>query len=1532
MFWLLGILVSMGWHTRVHGGQVSVGNAVFRDANGDGRYDAGEGVPNVEVQIFTSGTDPSVGTPVATTFTDSAGKYLFLLLDDGQYFVHIPASEFQLGGDLVSMLSLWGGAGEGADDDVGEDGLDEFAPALTGISTADFAVAANEAPTGATGETGFDSASDDLDDANTDLTIDLGFFMPVGVGNLVFIDTDGNGHADPGEGVPGVIVRLFRDGDDPELAIPVSEVTTDTAGQFLFLDIPEGDYFLQVPASEFGGGHPLHGATALPGTTPAADDDAGDDTIDSGDPAVAGARSGVFNLTAFNAPTNGVETGTAGDFDDFADDSIDLTRDLGFALPANWVGVGNLVFIDADGNGHADPNEGIDEIVVQLFNDGDDPQSATPVAEQVTANGGLYFFGNLQPGSYFVHVPASQFAANGPLEGMLSLPGADNGFYDDDGGEDGQDAEDPSATGVSSLVFQLAVGTEPVASTIETGEASYADDFFDNAADLTIDFGFREAVQTTMGVGNLVWVDANSNSHYDAGEGVAGVALQLFRAVDDPQIGTPVASTVTAANGSYSFANLPPDSYYIRIPASQFAAGGPLHGKQSLPGNGDDDGLDDDVDENGLDAADPDLNGLLSTTFTLGNNQEPVDGGTETGFNAVSDNTDDNNTDLTIDLGFEAASPPLLSIGNLVFFDANNNGRADTGEGIDGVAVWLFHENDDPATSVPFLTTETANGGQYLFSGLVEGKYRAFIPPAEFLAGESLEGKISMPGAGVDVGFDDNVEEDGIDGPFPELSGVQSGLIHLQNNLEPIDAGNEKGLFASSDNGDDNNGDLTIDFGFILNCPTLSMAPPSLDDGIIGIAYAATLTGSGGQEPYTWSVDGALPPGLSLSPSGLLSGTPTLAGSWSFSVRVIDGAGCSKVASYSMTIFQTMSLGNLVFVDSNWNGIHDGGEGISGVTLELYHGSDTPGSDPPVATTTSAGGGLYLFTNVVPGDYVVHVPKEMFEAGGPLSGKASLPGVSAGTDDDYGEDGQDAADPAVTGVSTAAFTLANNWAPTDGGIESGIQASSDNADDANGDLTVDFGFREPPRPSAFVAWQAQNPLSGSNGPDDNPDADGSSNLLEYALGLPAESGLNGPSNFHLDYDLTVFHFDAVFSRPLGGLQDATFTLEGISDLSQAAGGWQALGIVPDVTNNGDGTETVRFKDLASDSIFLGGFSGLVRLRIDLDANHDLTPEATAYSSIWVWAGTPLQVLPQTLSLPMMNDDVFTGTVSSVVGSSLDVAASAGSGDIGAALEAGFEYYVEVLDGDEEGHRFDVVEGDCTAGAIALDPASSRSTQAAVPASLAGAKVVLRKHWRVKDALPREVFHATNNASTADRLLFYDRGLGTYRTLWLFSNSGNPKWVLLGDGSLADSGVRVIDACEGFYANPRSSATTVPMVGVVRANDVICPLVAGNNFVGGFWPDVQSPADRLMTVANGFTGSNSQANADKVRIWNGDSTTNQTYTGYYLLKTATLERWVREGDAQLNDQSNSPIFTTQRASFIISKSGKPLWKIPNPLGP
>ena len=59
----------------------------------------------------------------------------------------------------------------------------------------------------------------------------------------------------------------------------------------------------------------------------------------------------------------------------------------------------------------------------------------------------------------------------------------------------------------------------------------------------------------------------------------------------------------------------------------------------------------------------------------------------------------------------------------------------------------------------------------------------------------------------------------------------------------------------------------------------LAITTTSLSGGSVGTAYSATLQATGGAQPYTWSVSsGSLPQGLSLKANGVISGTPTAAG------------------------------------------------------------------------------------------------------------------------------------------------------------------------------------------------------------------------------------------------------------------------------------------------------------------------------------------------------------------------------------------------------------------------------------------------------------------------------------------------------------------------------------------------------------------------------------------------------------------------------------------------------------------------------
>ena len=90
---------------------------------------------------------------------------------------------------------------------------------------------------------------------------------------------------------------------------------------------------------------------------------------------------------------------------------------------------------------------------------------------------------------------------------------------------------------------------------------------------------------------------------------------------------------------------------------------------------------------------------------------------------------------------------------------------------------------------------------------------------------------------------------------------------------------------------------------------TITIAVPlvitttSLHDGVIGVAYSQTLAATDGNSTFTWSLaSGILPGGLTISPTGVISGTPTTAGNSSFVVQVQDTGIPQQTKTQSLSI------------------------------------------------------------------------------------------------------------------------------------------------------------------------------------------------------------------------------------------------------------------------------------------------------------------------------------------------------------------------------------------------------------------------------------------------------------------------------------------------------------------------------------------------------------------------------------------------------------------------------------------------------
>ncbi len=96
----------------------------------------------------------------------------------------------------------------------------------------------------------------------------------------------------------------------------------------------------------------------------------------------------------------------------------------------------------------------------------------------------------------------------------------------------------------------------------------------------------------------------------------------------------------------------------------------------------------------------------------------------------------------------------------------------------------------------------------------------------------------------------------------------------------------------------------------VIIAAAIVVNPATLAGGTVGSAYSRTVTSTGGTGTKTFSVSaGALPSGLSLNAStGVISGTPTGAGSSAFTIRATDSIGAIGARAYSVTINPAITL------------------------------------------------------------------------------------------------------------------------------------------------------------------------------------------------------------------------------------------------------------------------------------------------------------------------------------------------------------------------------------------------------------------------------------------------------------------------------------------------------------------------------------------------------------------------------------------------------------------------------------------------
>ena len=458
-------------------------------------------------------------------------------------------------------------------------------------------------------------------------------------------------------------------------------------------------------------------------------------------------------------------------------------------------------------------------------------------------------------------------------------------------------------------------------------------------------------------IGGAIWFDENTNGVQDACESyIAGVNVSLYDAA-----GTLVTTTSSDGDGNYAFnqggvpggALTPGTDYFLVFGENgQFdPTTGLFNGNRYLSTN--DVGMYPLPDRNDSDAT------LAPSGGATGNFAPFPYIPLTTGVMG--------SVDHSYDVAF--TQDPMNIIANItgtVFNDADGNGLQDDNMGGFEVVTVILTSN-----GMPLDTVTTDSNGDFIFTNVSAGDYTLIF--------QTETTGLELTNSPQDVGGDDSIDSD----PDPTTSTFTITGFDPDNGDVVVDLGvmeatadisgftfvddNENGVF---DAGDSPLGNVTVnlydanDLTVVLQTITTTGGGLYVFSGLSSGDYVIGFdpTGNDNNVPnyvFTQADQGGDDTADSdANPNTGLTGTITL--------DATAGGSANNDAGF---IEPSAGISGYAFVDTNENGLQDAGDlDLSGVTVNLL---DADNGNAVVATMTTMANGLYNFTDVLLGNYVI---------------------------------------------------------------------------------------------------------------------------------------------------------------------------------------------------------------------------------------------------------------------------------------------------------------------------------------------------------------------------------------------------------------------------------------------------------------------------------------------------------------------------------------------------------------------------------